>query len=53
MSGAIFAVRGGGVETAIGALFGLGRHTRWTAKLEYLYVDLGNVTNAFGTSLVP
>jgi outer membrane immunogenic protein len=46
-------VLGGGVETAIGALFGLGRDTRWTAKLEYLYVDLGSVTNAFGTKLVP
>lgn len=33
---------GGGVETS---LTWLGLPNQWSAKLEYLYVDLGNVTN--------
>jgi outer membrane immunogenic protein len=37
---------GGGVETA---LPWIGASNRWSAKLEYLYVDLGSVTNAFTT----
>jgi outer membrane immunogenic protein len=44
-------VVGGGVETAIGALFGWGNN--WSMKLEYLYVDLGTVTNTIGTNLTP
>ena len=36
---------GGGVETSL-AWFGLPTKN-WSAKLEYLYVDLGTVTNAF------
>ncbi len=43
-------VLGGGVETDIGALFGLGGHN-WSMKLEYLYVDLGNVDNTVGNRL--
>ena len=35
---------GGGVETS---LPWLGNASRWSAKLEYLYVDLGNVDNTF------
>jgi outer membrane immunogenic protein len=35
---------GGGVETSL-AWFGLSDH--WSAKLEYLYVDLGSITNSF------
>jgi outer membrane immunogenic protein len=34
---------GGGVETSFG--------TNWSAKLEYLYVDLGSVTNTFTVPL--
>ena len=34
---------GGGVETALGG--------PWTAKLEYLYVDLGSVTDSYTTPL--
>jgi outer membrane immunogenic protein len=45
-------VVGGGVETSIGAFFGLGNNN-WSMKLEYLYVDLGNVNNTVGTSLAP
>jgi outer membrane immunogenic protein len=45
-------VLGGGVETSIGALFGLAANN-WTMKLEYLFVDLGNVNNAIGNTLVP
>src|SRR5262249_21202524 len=45
-------VIGGGVETDIGALLGFGGHN-WSMKLEYLYVDLGEVTNTIGTNLVP
>ena len=45
-------VIGGGVETSIGALFGLGNNN-WSMKLEYLYVDLGTVTNTIGTNLTP
>jgi opacity protein-like surface antigen len=41
---------GGGVETAIGELLGLGGGNRWTMKLEYLYVNLGNVNYQFGTN---
>jgi outer membrane immunogenic protein len=33
---------GGGVETALW-------HSGWSAKLEYLYVDLGTITNAYAT----
>lgn len=45
---------GGGVETAIGDLFGLrGLGNRFTMKLEYLYVDLGRMTNVIATGLVP
>jgi outer membrane immunogenic protein len=36
---------GGGVETCLGT-FG---SSNWSAKLEYLYVDLGSITNAFQT----
>jgi outer membrane immunogenic protein len=36
---------GGGVETRIGG--------GWSLKLEYLYVDLGTVTNAFGLAVNP
>jgi outer membrane immunogenic protein len=37
---------GGGIEGAIGG--------NWTAKLEYLYVDLGNVSNTFvGVGPIP
>lgn len=36
---------GGGVETS---LVGLGASNHWSAKLEYLYVDLGSINNAFG-----
>ena len=35
---------GGGVETALGG--------PWTAKLEYLYVDLGSVTDSYTTPLL-
>ena len=35
---------GGGVETS---LAWLGTSNRWSAKLEYLYVDLGTVNNTF------
>jgi outer membrane immunogenic protein len=35
---------GGGVETSLGWL-GFGNN--WSTKLEYLYVDLGNVSNTF------
>jgi outer membrane immunogenic protein len=45
-------VIGGGVETSIGALFGLGNNN-WSMKLEYLYVDLGTVSNTIGTGVVP
>jgi outer membrane immunogenic protein len=45
-------VVGGGVETSIGALFGWGNNN-WSMKLEYLYVDLGTVNNAIGTTLTP
>src|SRR5262249_52680264 len=44
-------VVGGGVETSIGELLGWGHN--WSMKLEYLYVDLGEVTNTIGTGLVP
>ena len=37
---------GGGVETS---LAWLGASDRWSAKMEYLYVDLGTVANAFVT----
>jgi len=36
---------GGGVEKALGA--------NWTAKLEYLYADLGTVTDAFAYPIPP
>ncbi len=39
---------GGGVETTLGWL---GASNHWSAKLEYLYVDLGNVTNTFTAPL--
>jgi outer membrane immunogenic protein len=38
---------GGGVETCLG--WGVGNH--WSAKLEYLYVNLGTVNNAFTTAV--
>jgi opacity protein-like surface antigen len=44
---------GGGLETTVGELLGLGHGTRWTMKLEYLYVDLGHVNYQFGADLVP
>ena len=44
---------GGGLETAVGELLGLGGGNRWTMKLEYLYVDLGHLDYQFGTNLVP
>src|SRR5262249_54494401 len=47
------AVIGGGVETAIGELFGWGGGNRYTLKLEYLYVDFGRVSNVVGAGLVP
>ena len=37
---------GGGVETALW-------NSNWSAKLEYLYVDLGTVTNSFSLGAVP
>jgi outer membrane immunogenic protein len=37
---------GGGVETPLSFL-GLGLSDRWTSKFEYLYVDLGSITNSF------
>jgi len=37
-------VVGGGVETMLGWM---GASNRWSAKLEYLYVDLGTVNNTF------
>jgi outer membrane immunogenic protein len=40
---------GGGVETSL-AWFGLPGNN-WSAKLEYLYVDLGTVTNSFTVPL--
>jgi len=46
-------VVGGGVETKIAELFGAGSLAGWTAKLEYLWVDLGTVTNTFVAPLVP
>jgi outer membrane immunogenic protein len=45
-------VLGGGVETNLGRLFGL-TGNNWSMKLEYLYTDLGTVTNAIGSPLVP
>src|SRR5262249_46115750 len=42
---------GGGVETSL-AWFGLPTKN-WSAKLEYLYVDLGSVTNAFVVPVTP
>ncbi len=42
---------GAGVETKIGDWLGWG--PGWSAKLEYLYVDLGDVNNVIGTGLVP
>ena len=44
-------VVGGGVETSLGPSLGVG--SNWSLKLEYLYVDLGDVTNAIGTGLLP
>jgi opacity protein-like surface antigen len=44
---------GGGVETALGELLGLGGGNRWTMKLEYLFVNLGNVNYQFGTNQTP
>jgi len=38
---------GAGVETCLG--WGVGNH--WSAKLEYLYVNLGTVNNAFTTPI--
>ena len=35
---------GGGVETTLGWL---GMSDRWSSKFEYLYVDLGSITNTF------
>lgn len=43
-------VVGAGVETAISRWLGWG--PGWTAKLEYLFADLGTVSNAIGTGLV-
>jgi outer membrane immunogenic protein len=40
---------GGGVETSLG-WFGLSGNN-WSAKFEYLYVDLGTVTNSFTVPL--
>src|SRR4029077_17612719 len=43
---------GAGIETtALADLLGLGPN--WSAKLEYLYVDLGSVTARIATGLVP
>jgi outer membrane immunogenic protein len=44
---------GAGVEVAIGELLGWGIGTRWTTRLEYLFVDLGKLQNAFTQGLVP
>ena len=41
---------GGGVETSLGWL---GMPNQWSAKVEYLYVDLGSVTNSFNTAAGP
>lgn len=43
---------GGGVETNLGEFLGM-NFSRWSMKLEYLFVDLGQFTNTFNTSLVP
>ena len=40
---------GGGVETS---LAWLGVSNRWSAKMEYLYVDLGTIANAFAIPAV-
>jgi outer membrane immunogenic protein len=40
---------GGGVETSLGWFGSLGKN--WSAKLEYLYVDLGTVSNSFTVPL--
>ena len=42
---------GAGVETSIGDLLGWGHG--WSAKLEYLYVDLGTVNTTINTGLTP
>jgi outer membrane immunogenic protein len=42
---------GGGVETSL-AWFGIPTNN-WSAKLEYLYVDLGSVTNTFVVPVSP
>ncbi len=43
-------VAGGGVETAFGRLFGFGS-SRWTAKLEYMFVDLGTISHTITAGL--
>jgi outer membrane immunogenic protein len=40
---------GGGVETSL-AWFGLSN--RWSGKVEYLYVDLGSISNGFAAPVV-
>ncbi len=37
---------GGGVETPL-TFLGLGLSNRWSTKFEYLYVDLGSISNSF------
>jgi outer membrane immunogenic protein len=41
---------GGGVETQ---LAWLGVSNRWSAKMEYLYVDLGSISNTFNVPVAP
>jgi outer membrane immunogenic protein len=45
-------VVGGGVEKTLNRLLGLGA-SNWTARLEYLFADLGTVNNTVTTGLVP
>jgi outer membrane immunogenic protein len=45
-------VLGGGVETSLNRLLGIGS-SNWTTKIEYLYADLGTVNNLIATGLVP
>lgn len=45
-------VLGGGVEASMWKLFGWGDNN-WSMKLEYLYVNLGEVDNTIGTTLAP
>lgn len=45
-------VLGGGVETSFNRLFGFGT-SNWTAKVEYLFADLGTINNTVVAGLAP